>query len=140
MAARRKKKRHTGLVVLTVLLVLGAGLFLGRHAIIDGIKSKAIKEVSKKLMESQLGGEITVGGQTVNVSEIIDHMDEADVEKVNSIAEKYVSQENIGNYLEMIQSGDMSGLKEQAKESLTPEDKQELQGIYEKYKNQIKAP
>lgn len=137
MAARRKKKKHTGLIVLAVLLIIGAGLFAGRHAIIDGIKTKAIKEVSKKLMESQLGGEITVGGQTVNVSEIIDHMEEADVEKVNSIAEKYVSQENISNYLEMVQSGDMSGLKEQAKESLTPEDKQELQGIYEKYIEKI---
>lgn len=140
MAKRRNKKRHTGWIVLAVILVIGAGTFAAKDVIIGGIKTKAAETIGKKLLESQLEGQININGQNVDVSEIIDKMEEEDVEKVTDIAEKYVSGESISECMGMIQDGNVSGLQDYAKENLTQEDKQELQGIYEKYKNQISLP
>ncbi len=56
---RRKKKKHIGLLVVTGVLVIGAGtLFLCRDTIISGVKTKAAAEIGKKLLESQIGGSL----------------------------------------------------------------------------------
>lgn len=135
---KRNKKRHIGLLIFLVLLAVGSiTVFASRGAIADGIKGKAAKEIAKKLFETQMGSDITVGGQKVDVSEIIDNMDEEDVQRVTDIAEKYVSEESIGDYIEMAQQGDISQIKEYAQETLSDEDKEELKDLYEKYKDQI---
>lgn len=134
----KKRKKHTGLIVVTTVLVVGAGaLFAGRHAIVDTVKTKAAAEIGKKLLEEQIGNNINVNGQDVDVSEIIDHMDEEDVQKVTDIAGKYISEDNLKTAADMAASGDTEGLKDLAKDQLTEEDKNELQGIYDKYKDQI---
>ena len=67
----------------------------------------------------------------------MNQMDEEDVEKVSQIAEKYISPENIRQAAGMVASGDVEGLKSLAEGQLTEEDKNELMGLYEKYKDQI---
>lgn len=134
----KKRKKHTGLIVVTTVLVVGAGaLFAGRHAIVDTVKTKTAAEIGKKLLEEQIGKNINIDGQNVDVSEIIDHMDEEDVQKVTDIAGKYISQDNLKTAADMAANGDTEGLKDLAKDQLTEEDKNELQGIYDKYKDQI---
>ena len=66
-------------------------------------------------------------------------MDEEDVQKVTGIAEKYISPDNLKQAAAMAADGDLEGLKDMAGGQLTEEDKNELQEIYEKYKNQIPA-
>lgn len=134
----RKRKKHIKLIVTTAVLVVGAGaLFVGRHAIVDTVRTKAATEIGKKLLEEQIGSNLNINGQNIDVSEIVEQMDEADVQKVTDIAQKYISQDNLKTAADLAASGDTEGLKDLAKEQLTEEDKNELQGLYEKYKDQI---
>ncbi|MEG0961397.1 MAG: hypothetical protein RSD28_06590 [Lachnospiraceae bacterium] len=138
MAKRRKKKSHLGWIVTALILIAGiSAVFLGKDYIISGVKEKAVKELSKQLIKFQMEQQISVGEKSVNVSEIINHMEKEDVQAVTDIAEKYVSTENIQDAVDMVKDGDVSDLQEYAKENLTEQDIQELQDIYEKYKNQI---
>lgn len=136
----KRRKVQAGFIVTVVILVVAAGgLFAGRHVILKGVKTKAASEIGKRLLEEQIGNNINIGGQNVNVSEIVDQMDEQDVQKVTGIAEKYISPDNLKQAAAMAANGDLEGLKDMAGGQLTEEDKNELQEIYEKYKNQIPA-
>ena len=73
----------------------------------------------------------------MKLKDVMNQMDEEDVEKVSQIAEKYISPENIRQAAGMAASGDVEGLKSLAEGQLTEEDKNELMGLYEKYKDQI---
>lgn len=142
MKKRKKRRTHIGLLVITAVLVVAAGtLFAGRHAIVQGIKTKAAMEIGKKMLETQIGHTINIDGQEVNVSEIAaqieEQMDEQDVQKVTEIAEKYISPDNIKQAANMAANGDTEGLQALAEGQISEEDKQELQGIYDKYKDQI---
>lgn len=141
MAKRKKTKRHTGRIIVSVLLiVVAAGLFIGRNAIIDGLRTKAVKTVATKLLEEQLSKaakEVLGSNVDVDVSEVIDNMEEEDIEKAVDIAEKYVEPGKLEEYVEMVRDGDIARIKQQVKEELSEEDKQELRGLYEKYKDQI---
>ncbi len=55
------------------------------------------------------------------------------------IAEKYISPENIKKAAEMAANGDTEGLKNLAGDQVSLEDQEQLQGLYEKYKDQIPA-
>lgn len=137
----KKRKRHTGLIVTAAILVVAAGaLFAGRGVILERVKTKAASEIGKKLLEQQIGGTVNIGGQNVDVSDIMDRMDKQDVEKVTNIAEKYISADNMKQAADMAANKDMEGLKSLAEQQLTEEDKEELQEIYEKYKDQIPTP
>lgn len=134
----KKKRRHIGLLVVTGVLVISAGiLFVGRDVILQQVKVKAAKEIGKKLLTEQFGKTIDVGGQQIDVSEVVEDMDQEDVETITGIAEKYISPENIKQAADMAASGDMEGLRSLAEGQLTEEDKNELMGLYQKYKDQI---
>ena len=75
--------------------------------------------------------------QQIDVSEVVSHMDKGDVEAISDIAEKYISPSNMKQAAEMAAKGDVEGLKSLAESQLTEEDKDTLEGLYEKYKDQI---
>ena len=134
----RKKKRHIGLLAVTGVLVIGAGaLFAGRHVIVEKVKTKAAVEIVKRLLAEEFASQINVGGQQVDLSQVLEQMDEKDVETITGIAEKYISPENIKQAAQMAASGDTEGLKALAGDQVSQEDKEQLQGLYEKYKDQI---
>ncbi len=136
----RKKKRHIRLLAVTGVLLVSAGvLFAGRHMIVEQVKTKAAVEIGKKILTEQFGSRINIGGQQVDVSEIMNHMEKEDVETITGIAEKYISPENIKQAAEMAANGDTEGLKALAGQQVSQEDKEQLQGLYEKYKDQIPA-
>ncbi len=79
----RKKKKHIGLLLVTGVLIIGAGtLYAGRHVIVEQVKTKAAVEIGKKLLTEQFGSKINIGGRQVDVSEIMNHMEEEDVETI----------------------------------------------------------
>ncbi len=138
MKGKKRKKRHTGLLLFTAFLAVAAVvLFAGRDMIVKKVKTKVTTEVGKKMLEEQIGKNINVGGQEINVSEIVNQMEEQDVEKVTEIAEKYISKDNIKQAADMAVSGDVEGLRGLAEGQITEEDKNELQELYNKYKDQI---
>lgn len=69
---------------------------------------------------------------------MIENMEQKDVETLTDIAEKYISPENLREAADMAADGDLEGLKELAEEQISKEDQAQLQGLYEKYKNQIR--
>lgn len=134
----KKRRKHTGLIAVTIILAAAAGvLFINRDVILQEAKTKAAVEIGRKFLEGQVGKTVRVGGQEVDVSEIVDHMDPEDVDKISGIAEKYISPGNIQQAAGMAASGDVEGLKSLAESQLTEEDKEALLGLYEKYKDQI---
>lgn len=138
MKGKKQKKRHTGLLMFTAFLAVAAVvLFAGRDMIVKKVKTKVATEVGKKMLEEQIGKSINVGGQEIDVSEIVNQMEEQDVEKVTEIAEKYISKDNIKQAADMAASGDVEGLRGLAEGQITEEDKNELQELYNKYKDQI---
>ena len=104
----------------------------------EQVRVRAVKEISKKLLTEQLGEELEVGEQRVDVSQMIENMEQKDVETLTDIAEKYISPENLREAADMAADGDLEGLKELAEEQISKEDQAQLQGLYEKYKNQIR--
>ena len=138
MKGKKRKKRHTGLLMFTAFLAVAAVvLFAGRDMIVKKVKTKVATEVGKKMLEEQIGKSINVGGQEIDVSEIVNQMEEQDVEKVTEIAEKYISKDNIKQAADMAARGDVEGLRGLAEGQITEEDKNELQELYNKYKDQI---
>ena len=78
-----------------------------------------------------------MGGQQIDVSEVVEDMDQEDVETITGIAEKYISPENIKQAAGMAANGDVEGLKDLAGDQVSEEDMAQLQDLYEKYKDQI---
>ncbi|TGY97584.1 hypothetical protein E5329_04210 [Petralouisia muris] len=135
---KRKKKNHVRLLAVTILLIgVAFTLFISRDAILQKVRTTAATEIGKKLLEQQIGTTVNINGQEIEVSDVVNQMDEEDVEKVSQIAEKYISPENIKQAADMAASGDMEGLRSLAEGQLTEEDKNELMGLYQKYKDQI---
>ena len=64
-------------------------------------------------------------------------MDEADKETVKDIVENNLSEETISQATDYLKKGDTAGLKEYVKENLSEEEKQEVQDLYQKYKDQL---
>lgn len=135
--ARRKRKRRTGCMVsLVIMLIVIVGLAIGGGAVISTIKTKATKAVAKKLLEEQIKTNVGTLGN-VDVSALIDTMDDKDVQAVTDIVDKYVGIGNVGQYVDMVKDGDLSEVKKYVNENITDKDKAELQNLYEKYKDQI---
>lgn len=134
----RKWKKHVALLAVAGILAAGAVvLFAGRDTIEKQIKTKAAMEIGKKIFEEQLGKTVNVGGQQVNVSDVMDNMEQEDVEQLTGIAEKYISPENLKQAADMAASGDVQGLAGLAKEQVSDADRAQLLALYEKYKNQL---
>lgn len=126
------------MIAITAALAVAAGvLFLNRGVILQEAKARVAVEIGKKLLEGQVGKTVNVGGQQIDVSEVVSHMDKGDVEAISDIAEKYISPSNMKQAAEMAAKGDVEGLKSLAESQLTEEDKDTLEGLYEKYKDQV---
>ncbi len=135
----RRKKKHIRLLAVTGILAVSAViLFANRDRIVEQARVRAVKEISKKLLTEQLGEELEVGDQRIDVSQMIENMEQKDVETLTDIAEKYISPENLREAADMAADGDLEGLKELAEEQISKEDQAQLQDLYEKYKNQIR--
>lgn len=135
----RRKKKHIRLLAVTGILAVSAViLFANRDKIVEQARVRAVKEISKKLLTEQLGEELEVGDQSIDVSQMIENMEQKDVETLTDIAEKYISPENLREAADMAADGDLEGLKELAEEQISKEDQAQLQDLYEKYKNQIR--
>ena len=107
----RRKKKHIRLLAVTGILAVSAViLFANRDRIVEQVRVRAVKEISKKLLTEQLGEELEVGEQRVDVSQMIENMEQKDVETLTDIAEKYISPENLREAADMAADGDLEGL------------------------------
>lgn len=136
MAARRRK-RHLGLkIFLGIVLVVVIVGFVMKDQISSGVKDKAAEVVVEKLLDEKIAKDTAVYGDKT-ASDIYESMDSEDQEAVKSIVEEHLDQETISEATSYLTSGDTAGLKEYVKENLSEEEKQEVQDLYEKYKDQL---
>ena len=137
MAAKRRRKRHLGLNIFLgmVLIVVLVGFVL-KDQITNKVKDKAAEVVVEKLLDEKIGADTAVYGN-LTASDIYDSMDEADKETVKDIVENNLSEETISQATDYLKKGDTAGLKEYVKENLSEEEKQEVQDLYQKYKDQL---
>ena len=134
----KKRKKHVALLAVTGILVAGAVvLFAGRGTIEKQIKAKAAMEIGKKIFEQQLSKTVNVGGQQVDVSDVVDNMEQEDIEQLSGFAQMYLSPENIKQAVDMAASGDVQGLAGLANGQVSDADRAQLEALYEKYKNQL---
>lgn len=134
----RKKRKHIRLLAVTGVLVVTAGvLFAGRNVVIEQMKVKTVKEISKKVLSEQLGAQAGPEGWQEEVSQVIDQMEAEDVETLTDIAQKYISPENIRQAAELAASGDLEKLQDLAEDQVSGEDQAKLQELYEKYRTQV---
>lgn len=135
MSRRRRRKRHTGLKIFLVLvLVLAAGGLIFRNQIKDTVKQKAAGVVMEQVV--QQAGDLNLPGD-IPVAEIYEKLDEEDKEALNEIIADHVTEETIQDVKEYVEDGDMQGLEQYVEETLTGEDNAKLQELYEKYKDQL---
>lgn len=135
MSRRRRRKRHTGLKIFLVLvLVLAAGGLIFRNQIKDTVKQKAAGVVMEQVV--QQAGDLNLPGD-IPVAEIYEKLDEEDKETLNEIIADHVTEETIQDVKEYVEDGDMQGLEQYVEENLTGEDNAKLQELYEKYKDQL---
>lgn len=141
MAKGKKRKKYYGRVIVSLVLIAAAvGLFFGRNAVINGLKSKFTEVVAKKIIEEQFRSEKESGILEIDdetVSQVIESIEPEDLKEAADIAEKYIEPENMGEYVDMVKDGKLSELQQQFQDQVSQEDMQRLQELYEKYKDQI---
>lgn len=141
---RRKKRSGRGTVFLLVLIIivgLAILLALGKDYLFDGMKNKVKDIISEQVTEKALENifrELDDSEAAEKAKEIINTMGEEDKEELKNIVGKYANKETVSEVIEMIGSGTESSLeqaKEYLEETVSEEDIQKLQELYEKYKD-----
>ena len=134
--SRQRKKRHIVLkCILAILILGGAALYICRDQVKSVVTKKAASVVAEKLIEEKLANEVEIPSG-LDVSSMIETMDDADVATVTDIVEENMDEETVSDVTSYITSGDMTGLKQYVKDTLDGEDETKITEIYDKYKDQ----
>lgn len=140
MAGRRKKRNgwKTLAIVLTVVLVLGVGIFFTK----DYVVAKAEEKVQDALIENVLQTVINndsgaVADAAQMAKNIYDGMSPEDKETCRNLISSKVTEQNVSNVLQYVKNGDASGLESYVRNNVTDSDKETIKGLYYKYKDQL---
>lgn len=133
-AARRPRRKLQVFICVVVAIVII--LILLKVFFIGPIKEKAIDSLAEQMIQSEISSDET--GADVDTQAILDAMSEEDRDTLEGIISDNLSPETIKDASSYLANGDMQGLKEYAKESLSEEDLQEIKDLYLKYKDEIR--
>lgn len=136
MSKGRKKKHTVRNIVLILLLLCIVGGVVFWQPIKNAASKKAAEVVVEKLLDDKIDSDQAVYGK-LSAQDIYDSMDDADKEAVTDIVTDHMSAENIKNVEQYVASGDTAGLKAYVKETLSSEETQVIEDMYEKYKDQL---
>ncbi len=143
MSRSRRKKKGTGViiflgVVIVVCVVVLAGLVKGNPG--DGIKNMVVEKATEQIMEQAVQKALENAGDpqaAAKAKEIVSSMDESDKQQAEEIIEKYADSDTVSECMDIISGGvtneSIAEVKEYLQESVSAEDMQKLQGLYEKY-------
>ena len=141
MAKKKKKKKsiiHKILPVVFTLVIIAVILILTKIYVYEPFKKQAVSTLTEKLLQSQISADTTLpDGTTVNAREILDSMSSDDQETVQDIIDNHISPSTIKEASSYLSSGDTEGLKNYAESMLSDSEIQEVEELYEKYKDQI---
>lgn len=143
----KKKKKGMGIViflslVIVVCVVVLIGLVRGNLA--DGIKSAVTEKVTEQVMEQAFQKALESVGDpqaAAKAKEIVNNMDESDKKEAEAIIEKYADGDTISGVMDIVGDGvnseSISQVEQYLKNTVSDEDIDKLQELYEKYKDEI---
>lgn len=143
MSRSRKKKKGTGTIVflclvIVICVVVLVGLFKGTLG--DGIKHVVVEKAAEQIMEQSVQKALENADDpqaAAKAKEIVNNMDETDKQQAEEIIEKYADTGTISDCMDIISDGvteeSVAEVKEYLQESVSAEDMQKLQELYEKY-------
>ena len=129
-------KRHRFQKFIVFLFAIVIILLVSYFVALPKIKTKATGIVAEKLLESQITSDTSaIAG--VNAQEILDAMSDTDRATVDQIITNHMSADTMKEASSYITSGDTSGLKQYAKDTLTASELEQIKELYNKYKGQV---
>lgn len=143
MSRSRRKKKGTGViiflgVVIVVCVVVLVGLVKGNLG--DGIKNVVVEKATEQIMEQAVQKALEDAGDpqaAAKAKEIINNMDEADKQQAEEIIEKYADTDMLSDCMDIVSDGvtdeSIAQVKDYLQESVSSEDIEKLQELYEKY-------
>ena len=140
--ARAGKKRNgwkTLALILTVVVVVGAGLFYTK----DYVVARAEEKVQDALIENVLETVIqntdseVASDAAAQAKKIYDGMSEEDKDSCRELIDHNLTAGNVKSVAKYVKNGDVSGLKSYVKSSVSEADKDTIKDLYYKYRDQI---
>ena len=143
----KKKKKGMGIVIfLSLVIVVCAVVLIGlvRGNLTDGIKSAVTEKVTEQVMEQAFQKALESVGDpqaAAKAKEIVNNMDESDKKEAEAIIEKYADGDTISDVMDIVGDGvnseSISQVEQYLKNTVSDEDVDKLQELYEKYKDEI---
>lgn len=133
----KPNKGYKVLIVLiyTVVFILGMMLIL-KLFVFDKVKEKATEIALEKVLEQEASTENPYL-QNESVKKLLENMETEDKETAEEIITNTVSASDIPKLSGYVAKKDTARLKKYVQENLSEEDMGKLQGLYDKYKDQI---
>lgn len=143
MSRSCKKKKGTGMImflclVIVICVVVLAGLVKGTFG--DGIKNVVVEKATEQIMEQAVQKALENAGDpqaAAKAKEIVNNMDESDKQQAEEIIEKYADTDTLSDCMDIVSGGvtdeSIAEVKDYLQESVSAEDMQKLQELYEKY-------
>ena len=134
MAKRRKRKSYAGRIILLLMLLVIALCVLGFTLYKDKIAKTVGKKVATTAIEQMIKAET---GKSVDINEIKSQMDEEDVEKLDSIVDKYADTDKMKECVDLYKNKGTQAVKDYLKDEVNQEDIDKLKDLYQKYGDTI---
>lgn len=143
MSRGRRKKKGIGMIVflslvIIICVVVLAGLVKGNLG--DGIKNVVVEKATEQIMEQAVQKALEDAGDpqaAAKAKEIINNMDESDKQQAEEIIEKYADTDMLSDCMDIVSDGvtdeSIAQVKDYLQESVSSEDIEKLQELYEKY-------
>lgn len=140
--ARREKRKRNGwkalAIVLTVVLVLGVGIFFTKDYVVAKAEEKVQDALIENVLESVIHSDSDVAADAAQMAKnIYNSMSDEDKDTCRGLIDNNLTKENVANVASYVKNGDASGLKNYVKSSVSESDKETIKSLYHKYKDQI---
>ncbi len=124
-------KKKALIIILVVAVVIGAGVFFARRAIVDKTAEVATEKMFDKLSEN--AGDALTDEQAANMKDVYKNMAEADRKKVTKIVSDHIDASTVKKATDALANGDTQTLKALADSELSESEKETMKDLYKKY-------
>ena len=140
---RKSKKKNVRTIILLVLVIIVCviALFvLIRGTLVKSIKSAVTEKAAEQIMEQVIQNVLENSGDpeaSARAKEIVENIDEADMKEMEGIIGKYTDGDTLSDITEIMQDGisleSFERVVQYMQDSVSEEDKQKLQELFNKY-------
>lgn len=121
------------LVAIIALVIIG---IIVKLFIYEPFRKRIIYSVAEKFIQAEIASDSELE-ENIHAQEIMDSMNEEDRDVLEQIISENISPDAISDVSSYLASGDLEGLKNYAKNTLSDRDLEKIRDLYTKYKNQI---